>query len=220
MKQFKKIDTITIVNEDMKVETRTKTTLHKIRSWEELSREEQEEEIESRHESIYETYQDTLYENFKCDLDNLKCELKNIEFEDIYFDSCSQGSWIDIIKGFKVYYSIDIFGETLEVADIDLHIRKYIDNINENDINIYDYYIDSEKMEKIENSKKYKNWIKSIIKEVNDFIDKINDLCKGLLSKEYYCPYNLEDQEDKEFFNWYFEDEEFETIETIDNIEV
>lgn len=220
MKQFKKINTTTIVNENMKVETRTTTTLHTIRTWEELSKEEQEKEIESQQERIYEIYQDTIYENYKCDLDNLKCELKNIDFEDIYFDSCSQGSWIDKIKGFKVYYSIDIFGETLEVSDVDLHIRKYIENINENDINIYEYYIDSETLEKIEKTKKYKNWIKSIIKEVNDFIDRINELCKELLDKEYCCPYNLENKEDKEFFDWYFENEEFETIEIIENIEV
>lgn len=220
MEKYKEINTITIVNENMKVETRTKTTLHTIRSWEELTTEEKKKEIEERHESIYELYQENLYNNFLFELEDIKEQFENISFDTIYMDSNSQGWWIDRVVKFKVYYSINIFGETLEVEDINLHIRKYIDNIDENDIYVYDYYIETDKMEKIKNSKKYKNWIDSIIKEVNSFIDKINSACKEVGNGEYHCPYDLEDTEDREFLEVYFENEEFETIENIENIEV
>ena len=220
MEKFKEIETRTIVNENMKVETRTKTTLHTIRSWEELSTEEKKKEIESSHESIYELYQENLYNNFMFELEDIKNKYKNISFDTVYIDSNSQGWWIDKIAKFKVYYSIDIFGEILEIDDIDFHIRRYIDNINENDIYVYDYYIETDKMEKIKNSKKYKKWIDSIIKEVNSFIDNINSACKEVGNGEYHCPYDLEDQDDKEFLDVFFENEEFETIEVIENIEV
>lgn len=220
MKQFKEIETTTIVNEDMKVETRTKTTLHTIRSWDELKEEEQEKEIEKNQEIIYQYYQEEIYDNFLCDLENLKEEYKNINFDTIYFESCSQGGWIDKVKDFRVNYSIDILGETLEVSDIDLHIRRLISNIDENDINIYDYYIDNDKLEKTQNTKKYKKWIESIVKEVNSWINIVNELCDFILSKEYEYPYNMKNEEDKEFLDRFFEEQEFETIETIENIEV
>lgn len=220
MKQFKEIETRTIVNENMKVETRTKTTLHTIRVWNELTTEEKEKEIDARKDSIYEWYQQDLYDIYLDNLENIKEEFKHINFENVFLDSNSQGCWIDKVYKFNVYYSIDIFGETLEVEDIDLHIRKYIDNINESDIYVCDYYIETEKMEKIQKSKKYKNWINSIIKEVNSFIDRVNVACKEIMDKEYYYPYNLENEEDKEFLECYFDNEEFETVEIIENIEV
>lgn len=220
MKQFKEIETRTIVNEDMKVETRIKTTLHTIRNWDELTTEEKEKEIEKRQEIIYQDYQEEIYNNFLDDLENVKEDFKNITFDTIYFESCSQGGWIDKIKDFKVYYNINILGETLEVSDIDLHIRRLIQNIDANDINVYDYYIESDKLEKIQNTKKYKKWLEDIEKEINSWINRINKLCGFILSREYYCPYSLEDPDDKEFLDRFFEEEEFEKVETIENIEV
>ena len=220
MKQFKEIETKTIVNEDMKVETRTNTTLHTIRSWQELTKEEKEKEIERRQESIYQLYQEDLARGYEYELEYIKEKYKNIDFDNVYLDSNSQGAWIDTVKKFKVYYSIDILGETIEIDDIDLHIRRYIDKINENDINVYDYYIEEDKMNRIEKTKKYKHFINKIINEVNNWIDDINSAAKDVLSKEYYCPYNLEDTEDKEWLDMYFENEEFEKVETIENIEV
>lgn len=212
METFKEVNTITTIDENNEVVTKTTTKLHTIRTWSELSREEQEQEIESNSESIYMNYQDDLYNLYDEELERIKDEYKNIDFDYVYLDGNSQGAWIDSVKNFKVYYNIDVFGETLEVDDIDLHIRRYIEEITENNINIYDYYIDSEKLEKIQKSKKYKEWINTIIKEVNSWIDEVNEAAKEVLQKEYCYPYNLDDPEDKEWLDNYFDNEEFEKV--------
>lgn len=154
MKTFREIETTTIVNEDMTTETKTRTTLHTIKTWDELEREQQEEEIQKRQEDIYMLYQDYLYENFKCDLEYLKETFKNIDFDTIYIDSNSQGWWVDKIEDFRYYNNgIDIYGEHLEIEDIDFHIRKYIEDF---EINIYDYYIDADKLKKLKTQKNIK----------------------------------------------------------------
>lgn len=211
MEKFKEIETKTIVKDNMETETETKTKLHIIRKWDELTREEQEEEINRRQEAIYMLYQEDLYNQFKCDLDNLKYDFKNISFDDVYLDSNSQGWWIDSIKNFKYHTEgIEIFGEYLDVYDVDFHIRKYIDEF---EIEIDDYYVDSEKLEKIKNTKKYKNWINNIKTDIQKWVDLVNEFCKDIGDKEYYCPYNLDDEEDKEYLDFYFMDMEFEKIE-------
>lgn len=215
MKQFKTIETTTYVEENMKVETMTTTTLHTIRTWEELTTEEKEKEIEARQQSIYQLYQEDLYNSFLCDLDYIREKYKNIDFENVYVDSNSQGNWIDSVKGFRYCGdSINVYGEWIEIEDIDLHIRKYIDSY---DININDYYIDSDLLEKIQKTKKYKKWIESIEKDVNNWINDVNEACKYIMSREYYCPYNLENEEDREYLDNYFCEEEFETTEVIEN---
>jgi len=146
---------------------------------------------------------------FKDELENIKEKYKNIDFETVYIDSNSQGAWIDSIKNFKCYYNIDILGETLEINEIDLHIRKYIEEITENDIFLYEYYIDSEKMEKIKNTKKYQKFINEIIKDVNNWIEEINKECKYLIDNEYRYPYDINDPDDLEFLNNFFENEQF-----------
>ena len=217
MKRFKEVETRTIINEDNSVETRTITTLHTIRNWSELTRDEQEKEIEKNSEGIYCDYQDMLYEDFKCDLDLLREKYKNIDFGEVYFDSCSQGSWVDTIKDFRYLDSgVDIYGEHLDIDSVDLHIRRYIEDF---DINIIDYYVDTEKLEKIKETKKYKKWFNNIHNDITNWMQEINELCKYLLSKEYCSPYNLDDAEDKDFLDYYFENEEYETIEVLENVE-
>ena len=215
MKKFKEVETRTIINEDMKVETRTKTTLHIIRTWGELTKEEKEQEIKDRHESIYQCYQEDLYFGFQADMEYFKEKYKNIDFENVYMDGNSQGNWIDSIKGFRYCGdAINIYNEWVEIEDIDLHIRKYIENF---DININDYYIDSEKIEKIKNTKKYKKWIKNIEEEITNWIQDINSSCKYIMDREYCYPCDLDNTEDKEYLDMYFENEEFETIEVLEN---
>ena len=82
MEKFKKIETTSVVNENMEIETKTRITLHTIRNWSELTREEQEEEIKRRQESIYMLYQEDLYNEYLCNLDYLREQFKNITFED------------------------------------------------------------------------------------------------------------------------------------------
>ena len=210
MERYEEIKTITTKNLDTN-ETNTKETKrnYTIKTWSELTPEEKEKEIERNHESIYSYYQDDLYYMFKDELENIKEKYKNIDFETVYIDSNSQGAWIDSIKNFKCYYNIDILGETLEINEIDLHIRKYIEEITENDIFLYEYYIDSEKMEKIKNTKKYQKFINEIIKDVNNWIEEINKECKYLIDNEYRYPYDINDPDDLEFLNNFFENEQF-----------
>lgn len=210
MKKYKEIETIKTIDLITGEETtKEKERKYTIKTWDELTTEEKEKEIEKNNEAIYTCYQEDLYEQFKYDIDYIREKYKNISFDDVYLDGCSQGSWIDKIKNFKVYYNIDILGEQIEVNDIDLHIRKYIEEITENDINLYSYYIDDKKLQKIENTKKYKKFIDEIIKEINNFINDINDACKEIIKNEYCYPYNLNDPDDVEYLNNYFYESEF-----------
>ena len=139
MKKYKKIVNIKKIDENNNIEEITRESIHYIKNWQDLTREEKEEEIEKRQESIYESYQELLYEDFKNDLENIKIEFNNIDFENIYLDSNSQGWWIE----------------------------------------------------------------------------SINKICQTIGNGEFYCPYNLDDINDSDFFDWYFEDEEFEYIEEV-----
>ena len=174
-----------------------------------MTREEKEKEIDNKKESIYELYQDDLYQDFLYNLDYIKEKYNNIDFNTIYIDSNSQGAWIDSIKNFKCYYTIDIFGETIEIEDIDLHIGKYIDKIDQTNIYINDYYIEEKLHNKIIKTKKYKNFINEIIKDVNNWIDEINAACAEIMKNEYCYPYNLDDPDDVDYLNNYFCDDEF-----------
>lgn len=214
MEKYKKIVETTIIDENGKQTKTKKITEHTIKKWRELTREEKEKEIENYNASIYQSYQEDMYNQFKCDLDNLKYEFKNIQFEDVYMDSNSQGWWIDRIKNFK--YSTDditIYGEELLVDDVDFVIRKTIEDF---DITIDDYYIEYEKLEKIKNTKKYKNWVENIKKDIKNWVDRVNEICSDLGNSEYYCPCDLDDKVDEYYLNCFFEDISFEEIKTIE----
>lgn len=210
MEKYKEIKTIKIINEETGEETTTETEKkYIIKTWNELTTEEKEKEIERNQESIYMHYQDDLYYQFKEEIEDIKERYNNITFDDVFLDGCSQGSWIDKVKNFKCYYNINILGETLETSDIYLHIRKYIEEITENDIEIYNYYIEDEKLQKIQNTKKYQKFINDIIKEVNNWIDDINRTCKEIIKNEYNYPCNLNDPEDASYLENYFDGIEF-----------
>lgn len=215
MKKYKKIVDTTFINEDGTEEKTRNVSLHTIKRWDELTREEQDEEIEKNQELIYQEYQDSMYENYKIGLDNLKYEFENISFDDIYMDSNSQGWWIDGIKNFRYNDNgIDVFGEHIDIYDIDFRIRKLIESF---DIDIYDYYIDSDKLDRIKATKKYQKWEENIRKDIEKWVDCVNSLCSDLGRAEYSCPYNMDNVEDKRFFDWYFEDMEFESIEYLES---
>ena len=82
---------------------------------------------------------------------------------------------------------------------------------------IYEYYIDSDLLDKIQNTKKYKKWIEKIEKEIEAWIEEVNEACKYIMDREYHCPYDLENEEDREYLDNYFCQEEFETTEVIEN---
>ena len=210
MKKYEETKIIVTKNTDTgETETKEIKRNYIIKEWNELNNEEKEKEIEKNSELIYQDYQDQLYYIFMDELENIKEKYKNIDFETVYLDSNSQGGWIDTVKNFKYYKNIDILGETIEISDIDLHIRKYIEEITEDDIFIYEYYIENDKIEKIKNTKKYQKFINEIIKEVNDWIKEINKACKTLIDNEYRYPWNINDNDDIDFLNNYFAGEEF-----------
>ena len=210
MKKYEETKIIVTKNTDTgETETKEIKRNYIIKELNELNNEEKEKEIEKNSELIYQDYQDQLYYIFMDELENIKEKYKNIDFETVYLDSNSQGGWIDTVKNFKYYKNIDILGETIEISDIDLHIRKYIEEITEDDIFIYEYYIENDKIEKIKNTKKYQKFINEIIKEVNDWIKEINKACKTLIDNEYRYPWNINDNDDIDFLNNYFAGEEF-----------
>ena len=203
---------------DTNEETENKSEWIEItKNWEELTTEEKEKEIEKNSEEIYQQYQEDIYNNFLYDLEEIKEDFKNINFENIYLDSNSQGGWIDSVKNFKYQAEpIQIYGEDLDINEIDFKIRRYIEEITENDICIYDYYIDSEKLEKIQSTKKYQKWIAAIVQDVNNWIDRVNEAAAEVLKNEYSYPYNLNDGEDRYFLDNYFCDCDFTYTEEIE----
>lgn len=196
--------------ETEKTEKEKQVSYYIIKKWDELTNDEKRQEIENNQASIYQCYQEDLVSIYESDLDYLKDKYKNINFDYIYLDGNSQGNWIDSVKNFKYYdNNINIYGEDIELHDIDLHIHKYIENITADDLDIYTYYLDNEKLEKIQATKKYQNFINKVVKDINNWIDEANEIAKNILSKEYYCPYNLNDPEDKSYLDNYFCDSEF-----------
>lgn len=210
MRQFTKIVETKTIYDTGEEKNTTRKTLHTIKSWQELTREEKEREILKRQESIYEYYQDCNYESYKSELENLKEDFKDISFEDIYLDSNSQGWWIDRVKDFKLHFDdIEIYDESLYI-DYDMKIRQDI-----NYIEIYgsSYYgISDEKWSKIISTKKYQNWIGKVQKRVDEWKNRVNEICYNLGHNEYNFP-SLE--EESYIFECYFEDMEFESVEEI-----
>lgn len=195
-----------------------KTILKKyvVKTWGELTEEEKEKEKENYCVEISNTWYDLCYEDFKYGLEEIKGKYKNIKFENVHIDDNSQGWWVDEVKGFKYCIdSISIYDENISVDDIDLTIRKTIEKINANDVIIDVYYIDSNKLEKIKNTKKYKKWIEKIVQNVNNWVEEINSLLEDYM-KDIDC---IPD----EFVEDYFinNDVEFEFyVDTIDNTQL
>lgn len=210
MRQFTKIVETKIIYDTGEEENITRKTRHTIKSWQELTREEKEQEIENYRDGIYEYYQDCNYESYKWELENLREEFKDISFTDIYLDSNSQGWWIDRVKDFKLHFDdIEIYDESLYI-DYDMKIRQDI-----NYIEIYgsSYYgISDEKWSKIMSTKKYQNWIGKAQKRVDEWKNRVNEICYNLANYEYYFP-TLE--KDSYILDCYFEDMEFESVEEI-----
>lgn len=208
MKQFTKIVEIKTIYDTGEEENITRKTRHTIKSWQELTREEKEQEIENYRDGIYEYYQDYNYDIYKYELENLREEFKDISFTDIYLDSNSQGWWIDRVKDFKLHFDdIEIYDESLYI-DYDMKIRQDI-----NYIEIYgsSYYgISDEKWSKITSTKKYQNWIGKAQKRVDEWKNRVNEICYNLGHNEYNFP-SLE--EDDYILDCYFEDMEFEFVE-------
>jgi hypothetical protein len=213
MEKIKKIVETTLIDELGNETKNTYKTLLTYKNWNELTREEKEKEIEKHYESIYTEYQDYVYEGFKAEIECIKELYKNIEFDDIYTDSNSQGWWVDRICGFKYLADdIEIFGETITIYDIDFKIRRLIEDF---EICLYDYYIDDKKMEKIRNTKKFKEWENKIKADIENWVDEINRACVYLGNAEYHTPYNLDDVDDRDFIENYFSDTEFVFTEEI-----
>ena len=191
-----------------------KTILKKyiVKTWDELTEEEKEKEKERYCEEISRDWDDLCYENFKNELEEIKERYKNIKFDDIYLDGNSQGWWIDSIKNFEYYpKEISIYGEYISLYDIDIKICKTIKNITTDDIIIEDYYIDSEKLEKIKATKKYAKWVNDIVEDVNKWIDEINEVCINYMNNYNYVP--------DDFVEDYFKNNDIEFTYYVNTIE-
>ena len=141
-------------------------------------------------------------------------DMMNIYFDNVYMDSNSQGWWIDSIKNFRYCDDgIDVFGEHIDIYDVDFKIRRTIESF---DIDIYEYYIDSDKLDRIKATKKYQKWEENIKKDIEKWVDRVNELCTDLGDAEYHTPYNL-NNDDKYFLDMYFENIEFESIEYLES---
>ena len=207
----------TITEHNGETHTNEREILHKIRQWDELTDDEKREQIKKHSEDIYEMYQNDLYENYKEDLEYIKESFKHITFEDLYLDSNSQGGWIDRIVGFKMYDEITIYGETIYISDVDFNIRRYIDE-EDFTINLDDYYIETDKLEKIKNTKKFKDWYQKLQEEVKQWIQQINEAASNLIKNEYNCPSLLSIPEEKEWLDSYFSVIDFEDTEVLKDI--
>ena len=213
MRKVKKIVETTLIDELGNETKTTCKTLLTYKTWEELTDDEKEEKIKKNSEIIYINYQDYMYDCFKSDIDYLREKYKNITFEDIYLDSNSQGWWIDKIRNFKYCADdIEIFGEHIEIMEIDFRIRKLIEDF---EIYLYDYCISDKKMERIRNTKKFQEWENKIKVDIENWIYDINECCSQLGNAEYHIPYDLNDSDDRDFIENYFSDEEFVFIEEI-----
>lgn len=206
MRKIKEIIEITTI-EDEKINKNIRVLEHTIRSWEELTREEKEEQIDKHSQTIYEMYQEDMYIIYKEELEMLKQDFPHIKFEDIYLDSTSQGWWIDRIKDFR--YEVDdliVFNERVGINDVDFKIRRLIEDF---DLDIWTYYIDSETLSKIEKTKKYQNWVKKIEEDLQKWVDRVNIICTSMGDAEWNCPYNLDNVDDRDYLDNYFSDIEF-----------
>ena len=191
-----------------------KTILRKyiIKTWDELTEDEKEAEKEKYCERISRNWDELCYEDFKNELEDIKDRYKNIEFDDVYLDGNSQDWWIDSIKGFEYCpEEISIYGEDISLYDIDIKICQTIKNITTDDIIIEDYYIDSEKLEKIKTTKKYEKWINDIVEDVNKWIDEINEVCENYIKNYNYVP--------DDFIEDYFKNNEIDFEYYVDTTE-
>lgn len=212
MRKYVETTTKTVVDLDNKKVTEliTDEIYYVVKTWDELTREQKEEQIEKHCESIEENYHEMLQFTYEYDLEDLKNEFKEISFDNIYLDSNSQGAWIDYIKDFRVdFHAIEVYGETVELRDVDYMIRRYIENVEEKDLWFNQSYIDCETWEKIIKTKKFKNWVQDILTVVNKWIDRVNEIVKPMFDGEYYYPSNLDNIDDAYFLDNYFSDTEF-----------
>lgn len=160
------------------------TNYYIIKEWAELSEAEKEKEIKKYGDIIMEDWYNYISDCYESDIEDIKYRYKEkgIEFDNVYIDSNSQGWWIDKIRNLKVYRSIKIFGEDIEIDDVDIHSRKILEL---DDIYIYDYYIEEAKLKRIENTKKYKDFIASVKKDLEDMLEEINRAAKTYFEDEY-----------------------------------
>lgn len=206
MRKIKEIIETTTI-EDEKIHKNVRVFEHTIRSWEELTREEKEEQIGNHSQAIYEMYQEDMYLFYKDELEILKEDFPHIDFDDIYLDSNSQGWWIDRIKDFRYNTDeIEIYGERLWVDYVDFKIRRTIIDF---EIEVEDFCSSSDKLLKIMETKKYQNWVKKIEEDIQKWVDRVNNICTDMGNAEWNCPYNLDDENDRDYLDNYFSDMEF-----------
>lgn len=171
-----------------------------VKEWAELSEAEKEKELEKCNEWLSYTWGNIVSENYENDIADIKDRYakKGIHFEDIYLETSYMRYWVDKIKNLSVNRNIKIFGEDIEINDVYVKVGE---DVETDDIEIYEYYIDDAKLERIKATKKYQNFIEEIRKDLQDMLDEIDKAVKTLNYDEYNIP--------QEFIEEYMEDGEY-----------
>ena len=160
-----------------------------VKSWDELTQEEKEKQINKYQEIIWEDNERGCYDDFLWRISDLKSRLKYITFDDLYIDENSQGYWIEKVNKFNIYIELD--GNVID--DIDFRIRKYIDDIQT--IRINNEWWRIEEVAECNIVNELKNEFELFKNEINDAV------------KEYF---NRIWDIDEDFINFWFEGMEFE----------
>ena len=160
-----------------------------IKTWDELTEEEKQKQIEKHQDYIWEDNERCCYDDYLYRIDELKSKLKYITFKDVYIDENSQGYWIEKVHDFSICIEID--GNIID--DIEFRIRKFIGNIQT--IRLNDEWLSLEEVAECDIINELKQEFELFKTEVNTIV------------KDYFN--NIYDIDD-DFINFYFEDMKFE----------
>lgn len=211
---------------------RTITKKYIIKTWDELTDEEKEKEIEKNSEQLYCDYDNSEWEATEYCLNDLISNLKIIHFRDndilktISFDDNSQGWWIDRVTEKNIFATCDTF----DFSDIEFEKfygqeLKKIENLK-NITGCYCYfnqfqtdfesgYYTFEELEKMSNitinnkleyEKFYNAW-NEFKKEYNYFVEQFNLIINEYFDNRYNLP--------QDYIDFFFEDMEFEFFEEV-----
>jgi hypothetical protein len=214
---------------------RTITKKYIIKTWDELTEEEKEKEIEKNSEQLYCSYDNSEWEATENCLNDLMSNLKIIHFRDndilktISFDDNSQGWWIDRVIEKNIYATCDVF----DFEDIELilkwgRLHTFENDFNNNMCGCYCYfnqfqtdfesgYYTFEELEKLANTKTqngngfmfeefYNAW-NEFKKEYNYFVEQFNLIINEYFNNRYNLP--------QDYIDFFFEDMEFEFLKEV-----
>ena len=206
-----------------------------VKTWDELSEDEKQKEIEKNSEQLYCDYDNSEWELAEHCLNDLISNLKIIHFKDndilkaIYFDENSQGWWIDRVIEKNIFATCDIFDmENVELILKWGRLHTFENDFNNNYSGCYCYfnqfqtdfesgYYTFEELEKMSNTlATNSNGLKfeefniawnEFKKEYNYFVEQFNLIINEYFNNRYNLP--------QDFIDNFFEDMEFEFFKEV-----